>query len=143
VYSIWRKTHWTIQVVVFWVATPAAWSSKMMISYHITMQCHNSYVYDLNLHCHENHKSHTLKKFCEIIILHLFSCLFILSWPINKLIMIKQLTHHYIWYELNILQYCSKSQSQRDLHLLSNYFLITLTNMNTMATTSWISPTKK
>jgi len=57
-------TFHVFQVVSFWVMTlcrvktEAAWPSKMLlVSYHITAQCHNAEDHNWTLHCCENLKS--------------------------------------------------------------------------------------
>jgi len=38
----------------------AAWFYEMLVDYHITTQCHNMENHEMDLHCHENLKSHIL-----------------------------------------------------------------------------------
>jgi hypothetical protein len=50
-----------------WEKIAEALSSKPLVSYRITAQCHNSEDHDVHLHCHENLKSCT--KFSSVILL--------------------------------------------------------------------------
>jgi len=44
--------------IYFTVKMEAAWSSKTLVSYHMPTHCQNSKDHDMNLHHHENLKSH-------------------------------------------------------------------------------------
>jgi len=49
----------------------AAWPSKPMVFYHITVQSHNPEDHNMNLHHHENLKSHNLiTKLFSVIVNH-------------------------------------------------------------------------